>query len=145
MSPLHFKSRLETMLKLKVTLLTGRTLRQGQGKEYGKLSERYRKSVAVCEMDPDDMKRLGIRENENVKIATDYGSVVVKAVKSLRAPHPSAVFVPYGPWVSLVMNSKTHGTGMPSLKGVTAEVEPAPTESVLNLPELLKRHFKKKE
>jgi len=131
--------------KLKVTLLTGRTLRQGQGKEQGKLSELYLKSVAVCEMDPDDMKRLGIKENENVKIATDSGSVVVRAAKSLRAPHSGAVFVPYGPWVSLIMNSKTHGTGMPSLKGIAAEVEPAPTEPVLSLPELLKRHFKKKE
>ncbi len=136
---------LETVLELKVTLLTGRTLRQGQGKEHGKLSERYLKSVAVCEMDPDDMKRLGIRENENIKIATDCGSVVVRAVKSLRAPHPGAVFVPYGPWVSLIMNSKTHGTGMPSFKGVTAEVEPAPTEPVLSLPELLEQYFKKKE
>jgi len=134
---------LETVLKLKVTLLTGRTLRQGQGKEYGKLSERYWKSVAVCEMDPDDMKRLGIRENENVRIATDSGSVVVRAVKSLRAPHLGAVFVPYGPWVSLIMNSKTHGTGMPSFKGIKAEVEPAPTEPVLSLLELLKQNFKK--
>lgn len=130
---------------MKVTLLTGRTLRQGQGKEQGKLSELYLKSVAVCEMDPDDMKRLGIKENENVKIATDSGSVVVRAVKSLRAPHPGAVFVPYGPWVSLIMNSKTHGTGMPSFKGITAEVEPAPNEPVLSLPELLRQHFKKKE
>jgi formylmethanofuran dehydrogenase subunit D len=143
MSSHPFKSGLETTLKLKVTLLTGRTLRQGQGKEYGKLSERYQKSVAVCEMDPDDMKRLGIKENENVKIATDYGSVVVKAVKSLRGPHPGAVFVPYGPWVSIIMNSETHGTGMPRLKGIRAEVEPAPTEPVLTLPELLKQHFKK--
>jgi len=134
---------LETAPKLKVTLLTGRTLRQGQGKEHGKLSEQYWKSVAVCEMDPDDMKRLGVRENENVRIATEWGSIVVKAVKSLRAPHPGAVFVPYGPWVSLIMDSKTHGTGMPSLKGVTAEVEPAREEPVLSLPELLKKHFKK--
>lgn len=131
------------MLRLKVTLLTGRTLRQGQGKEHGKLSELYWKSVAVCEMDPDDMKRLGIKENTNVRIATDYGSVVVRTVKSLRAPHPGAVFVPYGPWVNLIMNSKTHGTGMPSFKGVTAEVEPAPKEPVLSLPELLKQYFKK--
>ncbi len=130
---------------MKVTLLTGRTLRQGQGKEQGKLSEHYLKSVAVCEMDPDDMKRLGIKENENVKIATDCGSVIVRAVKSLRAPHSGAVFVPYGPWVSMIMNSKTHGTGMPSFKGITAEVEPAPKEPVLSLPELLKQHFKKKE
>ncbi|MCW3976553.1 MAG: molybdopterin dinucleotide-binding protein [Candidatus Bathyarchaeota archaeon] len=128
---------------MKVTLLTGRTLRQGQGKEQGKLSERYWQSVTICQIDPDDMKLLGIRENENVKISTENGSVVLRAVKSVRAPHRGAIFVPYGPWASLVMNSTTHGTGMPSLKGITVEVNPAPTEVVLSLPELLKRHFRK--
>lgn len=94
-------------------------------------------------MDPEDMKRLGVRENKSVRIVTNCGSVVLRAVKSLRAPHPGAVFVPYGPWISLVMNSETQGTGMPSLKGVAAEVEPAPKEPVLTLPELLKKHLKK--
>jgi formylmethanofuran dehydrogenase subunit D len=141
--PSHRLKNARTLCTLKVTLLTGRTLRQGQGKEQGKLSEQYWKSVTVCEMDPDDMKLLGISENENIKIATENGSVVLRAVKSIRAPHRGAVFVPYGPWASLIMNSKTHGTGMPSFKGVTAEVDRAPTEPVLSLPELLKQHFKK--
>jgi len=133
------------MPKLKVSLLTGRTVDQGKGKEYGKLSEEYQQSVAICQIDPDDMKSLGIRENTNVKVITDFGSVVLKAVKSARAPHPKVVFIPYGPWASIVMNPKTHGTGMPSLKGLTAEIEPAPTEKVLGLTNLLKEHFKKEE
>lgn len=131
------------MPKLKVSLLTGRTIRQGQGKEYGKLSERYWKSVAICEIDPEDMKHLGVKENQNVKITTDYGSVVVRAVKSLRTPHRSMVFVPYGPWANVIVNTETHGTGMPSFKGIEAIVEPAPNEQVLHLQELLRQHFKK--
>jgi len=131
------------MSKLDVTLLTGRTLRQGQGKEYGKLSERYWESVAICEMDPDDMKILSIRESENVKITTNFGSIVVKAVKSLRTPHRGVVFVPYGPWINVVVNPKTHGTGMPSFKGISATIESAAEEQVLQLKELLKKNFKK--
>lgn len=131
------------MPKIKVLLLTGRTIGQGKGKEQGKLSELYWKSVAICEMDPNDMKNLGVEENSNVRLTTDNGSVIVRAVKSLRAPHPSAVFIPYGPWASVIVNPKTHGTGMPSLKGITAQVEPAPTETVLKLPELIRQHFKK--
>ena len=132
------------MPSLKVSLLTGRTLRQGQGKEYGKLSERYWKSVATCEMDPDDMTKLGIKENKPVKITTDYGSVVVRAIKSLRAPHAGRAFVPYGPWASIIVNPKTHGTGMPSFKGFQATIEPASgMEKVLTLPELLQRHYRK--
>jgi formylmethanofuran dehydrogenase subunit D len=134
------------MPSLKVILLTGRTLRQGQGKEYGKLSERYWKSVAICEIDPDDMKKLGITEGNSVKIGTDYGSVIVRAVKSLRGPHAGRVFIPYGPWANVIINPKTHGTGMPSFKGVQATIERALSkEEVLTMPELLQRHFKKEQ
>ena len=131
------------MPKLKFSLITGRTIDQGTGRERGKLSEEYERSVTVCEMDPDDIKRLGVKENKNVRVSTDFGSVVVQVVKSVRAPHPAVIFIPYGPWASLIMNPETHGTGMPSLKGLPAEVEPAPEDMVLSLPELLRKHFKK--
>jgi formylmethanofuran dehydrogenase subunit D len=131
------------MPKLNVTLLTGRTLRQGQGKEYGKTSERYWESVTTCEIDPEDMNIIGVTEGQNIRITTDYGSVIVKAMKSLRGPHRSVVFVSLGPWINTVVNSRTHGIGMPSFKGVPAIVEPALDEKVLQLKELLKENFKK--
>ena len=130
------------MPKLKVSLLTGRTIDQGKGKEMGKLSKEYLESVVICQMDPNDMKLLGVKENTNVKVITDFGSVILKAVKSARAPHPKVVFIPYGPWASLIMNPKTHGTGMPSLKGIPAEIEPAPNEKVLSLQNLLNQFHK---
>ena len=125
------------MPRQKVSLLTGRTIDQGKGKEMGKLSKEYLESVVICQMDPNDMKSLGVKENTNVNVITDFGSVVLKAVKSARSPHPRVVFVPYGPWASLIMNPRTHGTGMPSLKGIPAEIEPAPNEKVLRLQNLL--------
>jgi len=132
------------MPKLKVSLLTGRTIDQGTGKEMGKLSKEYLESVVICQMDPEDMKFLGIKENNNVKVITDFGSVVMKAVKSARAPHPKVAFIPYGPWANIIMNPKTHGTGMPSFKGIPAEIEPAPEEKVLTLHDLLNQYYKEK-
>jgi formylmethanofuran dehydrogenase subunit D len=132
------------MPRLKVSLLTGRTIDQGKGKEMGKLSKEYLESVVICQIDPNDMKTLGVKENTNIKVTTDFGSVVLKAVKSTRSPHPRVVFIPYGPWASFIMNPKTHGTGMPSLKGIPAEIEPAPNEKVLSLQNLLKQ-FRKEE
>jgi len=130
---------------LKVTLLTGRTLRQGQGKEYGKLSERYWKSVAICEIDPDDLKKLGTKDGKTVRITTNHGSVAVRAVKSMRGPHQGRIFVPYGPWASVIVDSKTDGTGMPSFKGIEATIEPAADgEKVFGLQELLHAHYGKK-
>jgi len=132
------------MPRLKVSLLTGRTIDQGKGKEMGKLSKEYLESVVICQIDPNDMKTLGVKENTNIKVTTDFGSVVLKAVKSTRSPHPRVVFIPYGPWASLIMNPKTHGTGMPSLKGIPAEIESSPNEKVLSLQNLLEQ-FRKEE
>jgi len=131
------------MPKLKVSLLTGRTINQGKGKECGKLSSEYLNSVSICEIDPEDMKLLEVKENDLVKVTTEFGSVAVRAVKSLRGPHPKVVFIPYGPWASILANPETYGTGMPSLKGENAEIEYAPSEKVLNLKELLELHFRK--
>lgn len=129
--------------KLKVTLLTGRTIKQGVAKERGKFSEEYMESVSVCYVDPEDLKKLGIKEKTNVSVSSDYGSVVVKAVKSLRGPHPGVIFIPYGPWANVVVDPETHGIGMPSLKGISAEVEPAADKPVLSLEELLREQFGK--
>lgn len=60
------------MPKLQVSLLTGRTLAQGKGKECGKLSNEYLNSVSICEIDPEDMKVLGIKENDVVKVTTEF-------------------------------------------------------------------------
>jgi formylmethanofuran dehydrogenase subunit D len=130
--------------KLRVTLLTGRTIEQGVGKERGKASKEYVESVSVCYMDPEDLKKLGIKEKTNVQVSTEYGSVVVKAVKSLRVPHVGVIFIPYGPWANVVVNPETHSIGMPSLKGIPAEVEPAQEKPILMLEEFLKREFGKK-
>ncbi|MGQ9507473.1 MAG: molybdopterin dinucleotide binding domain-containing protein [Candidatus Bathycorpusculaceae bacterium] len=129
--------------KLRVTLLTGRTIEQGVGKERGKSSKEYVESVSVCYMDPGDLKRLNMKEKTNVMVSTDYGSVVVKALKSLRAPHQGVIFIPYGPWANVIVNPETNGIGMPSFKGIPAEVEPAPDKPILSLEELFSREFGK--
>jgi len=131
------------MPKLRVSLLTGRTIDQGTGKEYGKLTKEYFESVTICQMDPKDMESLGVKENEHIKVTTNFGSVVIKAIPSTKAPHPQIAFIPYGPWANLVMDPQTHGSGMPSLKGISAEITPARDEEVLPLLELLKIHYRK--
>ena len=122
---------------MNVLVLTGRTIEQGKGKEMGKLSDVYLNDVVQCRIDPQDMKTLKLKQNTNVKVTTKFGSVILKAVKSPRAPHPKMIFISYGPWASMIADSETHGTGMPSLKGIPAEIEPAPNEKVLSLQELV--------
>ena len=89
------------------------------------------------------MKLLQIKENSPVKVSTKFGSVVVKAVKSMRSPHSRILFMPYGPWASLIMNPKTNGTGMPSLKGIPATVTSVPGERVLSVAEILTQFYRR--
>ena len=103
----------------------------------GKLSDVYLKDVTQCQIDPKDMKALKLRQNANVKVTTKFGSVVLKAIKSLRGPHSNMIFISYGPWASLISDPETHGTGMPSLKGMSGELEAAPNEKVLTLHDLV--------
>lgn len=125
------------MPKLDVLVLTGRTIDQGRGKEMGKTSDVYRKDTSQVQIDPEDMKALGLRRNANVRVATDFGSVILRAVKSIRGPHPKMVFISYGPWASIVSDPETHGSGMPSLKGMQGILEPAPDQEVLTMEELV--------
>jgi formylmethanofuran dehydrogenase subunit D len=129
--------------KLLVTLVTGRTIEQGVGKEQGKASKEYVGSVSICFVDSEDLKRLGIKEKTNVLVSTKYGSVVIKALRSLSAPHPGVIFVPYGPWANVLVCPETDSIGMPSMKGIPAQVVPAVDKPILSLKMLLKRQFGK--
>ena len=131
------------MQKVKVTLLTGRTIDQGTTKEHGKLTEVYQENVAICEMDPNDLKKLDIKENTNIRISTKYGTTVVKAKESKRAPHPEIAYMPYGLWANILIDSQTHGTGMPSFKGIKAEIQSAQNENVPTILQILKKTFGK--
>ena len=131
------------MAKLKVLLQTVRTIDQGTGKEHGKLSGHYKENVAICQMDPEDIRTLKMKGAENVKVTTEFGSVILRLVKSLAAPHPRIIFIPYGLWASLIVDPETHGTGMPSLKGIPAEIEPAFKEEGLNVPAILEKHYRR--
>lgn len=128
---------------MKVTLTTGRSVAQGEAKETGKAKEDYVKAAAICELDPEDMRMLGAAEGDSLRVSTAYGEVVLKAVKSRQAPHLGIVFVPLGPWASTIMNPDTSSTGMPSTKGIEAEVTVAKEAMVLGAKELVRQRYLK--
>ncbi|MCX8168905.1 MAG: formylmethanofuran dehydrogenase subunit B [Candidatus Methanomethylicia archaeon] len=115
--------------------MTGRTLAQGVSMESeGKLSDKYFQAVALLEMNPDDISRLGVVDR--VKIIGKDGSVVLP-VKANSNISNGTIFVPMGPWINFIMSSLTDGTGMPSLKSIKVFVEPT-NEDVTSLNVILK-------
>ena len=127
--------------KLHVTLLTGRTIEQGVGKEYGKSSPEYFEACSMVYMDAKDMKKLGVKNGAKVLVTTPNGSVVLKAVKHPRGSMPGLIYIPYGLWANSVVSNATNSIGMPSFRGTPAEVEAAPDQPILTMKELLKKEF----
>ena len=125
-------------MSVRVTLITGRTARQGMTLEMGKTTEEYRKAVALIELSPADAEKLGVSDGDTVSVRTEGGSVVVwcRVSKSL---DEGLAFMPYGPWANAVIAPYTRGVGMPQFKSVEAEVSPAPGESIPTVEELLER------
>jgi len=124
------------MGEIEVTLISGRTARQGIGLEEGKTSQGYAKSVNEVSLCPEDAATLGLNKDEPVNVATDHGSVVAhwKEDKGLAQ---GTVFFPYGPWANQVYASSTDGTGMPQFKGIRATLSQAPGGKVLSLGEIV--------
>lgn len=131
---------LMVLMTLKVLLITGRSLRQGVGKEFGKGDEKYMESVSLCEISPKDLEAIGAKSGSNIRIKTQYGSVVVKAVSS-ESIKPGMIFIPYGPYSNILLGGDTNSSGMPTFKGVYAEIEPAIEERVLTIKELVEQYY----
>ena len=122
-----------------VNLISGRTIQQGVAIESGKEKPSYRTACGIIEMDKADLKALGAWKNTNVKVTSEYGSVVVKAVEATQGPHPGVAFIPMGPWANSVVSDNTYSTGMPTFKGTPVKVEVAINEPILLGIELVQK------
>jgi formylmethanofuran dehydrogenase subunit D len=127
--------------KLRATLITGRTIEQGVGKELGKGSVEYYDSCAVCFFEKSDMLKIGVKNGSIVKVTSKFGSVIVKAQRYPWGTNPGMVFIPCGSWANCVTGDDTYSMGMPLFKGFSVEVESAPNEPVLTLEQLLMQQF----
>ena len=125
------------MTSITVNLISGRTIQQGVSMEAGKEKEDYMKSCGIIELDAADIAALGIWKNSTVRVTSDFGSVIVKAIEATQGPHPGLAWIPMGPWANMVVDTNTYSTGMPTFKGTKVTVEPAEDEKVLNSIELV--------
>ena len=127
------------MTKISLNLISGRTIQQGVSMEGGKEKKAYTKACGIIEMDPSDMKKLNVWKNTNVRVTSEFGTVIVKAVEATQGPHPGLAYIPMGPWANMVINPNTYSMGMPTFKGVPIEVEVAINEPIFDSQELVRK------
>jgi len=124
--------------EIKLNLITGRTIQQGISMERGKEKAAYRDACGIIEMDSEDFKKLGVWRNTNVRVTSEFGTVVVKAIEATQGPHPGLGWIPMGPWANMLVNPNTYSMGMPTFKGTPVSVDAAGEgEQVLDSVELI--------
>lgn len=126
---------------MNVILNTGRTVWQGQAIESGKDLKMYIDYAAICNMSQNQLDELGIKEGDNIEILSDYGDVIVKAVKAREELPEGMVYVPMGPWANRVIRPNTDSTATPSFKNIPVEINPT-DKPVLDMPTLMKVYNK---
>jgi formylmethanofuran dehydrogenase subunit D len=108
-----------------MTLIAGRSSKQGTSLNIGKLKDEYRQVTNTVEMNLDDMARLGLQEGDQVRLRTEIGETVVQCTGRKATDLPvGMLFIAYGPSSSQLMGGDTAGTGMPISKHLDVEVEP---------------------
>jgi formylmethanofuran dehydrogenase subunit D len=108
-----------------MTLIAGRSSKQGVSLNAGKTSADYVDVTTTVEMNADDMARLGLRDGDQVRLRTAVGETLVRCKSRSSADLASGLlFMAYGPPSSQLMGGDTQGTGMPMSKGLEVEVEP---------------------
>ena len=104
-------------------LIPGRTSRQGVGISEGKFEENYLSETHRLQMAADDMRRLDLAEGDWVRLTSLTGKVEVQVVPALRDELPAGLlFIAYGNLSSQLMAGDTHGSGMPTSKGLDVEL-----------------------
>ena len=126
------------MAKVILNMITQRSIEEGAAMEKGKTNPDYFEACSICEMNPEDMKKLGIWKNTNVRVTSECGSVIVKAIEPTQVPARQVLLISgrvYG-------QTRLYRPG-PSpqahhrYSGFPVTIEPAPQEKLKSALELV--------
>ena len=105
-------------------LIPGRTSRQGCGISEGKFGDNYREETSVLQVAQGDMERLKLSDGQKVKLTSEFGQVEVAVITAKGDELPNGLlFIAYGDLSSQLMGGDTHGSGMPTSKGLDVSLE----------------------
>ena len=106
-------------------LIPGRTSDQGCGISEGKFQDKYQAEINTLQVAPGDMARLGLAKGDRVRLTNDEGKSVEVAVAPAKADElpEGLLFIAYGDISSRLMGGDTHGSGMPTSKGIDVQLD----------------------
>jgi formylmethanofuran dehydrogenase subunit D len=105
-------------------LIPGRTSDQGCGISEGKFQDKYQREINTLQVSPGDMKRLGLKDGDRVRLTSPHGRIDVAVTTAKGDELPDGLlFIAYGDLSSRLMGADTHGSGMPTSKGIDVTLE----------------------
>lgn len=120
-----------------LNMITQRAVEEGIAMEIGKTSPEYFDACTIIEMNEQDMKKLGILKNTNVRVTSESGQVIVKAISARQTVYPGLCHIRQGVWANQVVPPRTQSTGAPQYSGFPVTIEPAPDEKLKTALELV--------
>lgn len=118
------------MAKINLNMITQRAIEEGVAMEKGKTTPAYFEACSIIEMNAEDIKKLGINPNTNVRVTSESGEVIVKAVVGRQTCYPGLCHIRQGVWANQVVPPRTQSTGEPQYSGFPVTVEPAAEEHI---------------
>jgi formylmethanofuran dehydrogenase subunit D len=104
-------------------LIPGRTSDQGCGISEGKFQAKYQVEINTLQVAPVDMERLGLQKGDRVRLTSEQGQVEVAVTPAKPDELPTGIlFIAYGDVSSRLMGGDTHGSGMPTSKGLDVQL-----------------------
>ncbi len=108
------------MGRLTLTLITGRSTRQGTGISKGKDLPEYREATRVIDLNSNDMVRMGLNNGDSVRLTTSFGTA--DAVCRLADIPEGLAFMALGSTCNRLIGDETYASGMPDSKYVEVEI-----------------------
>ncbi|MBT6155001.1 MAG: hypothetical protein HOK71_21965 [Planctomycetaceae bacterium] len=106
-------------------LIPGRTSRQGTALNEGKYTDTYKEEITTLLMNAEDMQRLDLETGDRVRMWNEQAEVVVTCKADKGESPPGVLFISYGDISSQLMGGDTHGSGMPTSKGLDVQLAKA--------------------
>ncbi len=105
-----------------IKITTYRDIFQAEALERDRFGEEYRKLSAAIMMSQNDMKKMGFKPGDRVKLTNDHGSIVVELRESKREEPGGVAFMVNSPWSNALVSGDTGGRGIPEFKNISAMI-----------------------
>lgn len=108
--------------EFEIRITTYRDIFQAEALENNRFGEEYKKLSGAVTLSNKDLRKMGLKSGDRVRLINNYGSVVVEVRESKRDEPGGIAFMVNSPWSNALVSGDTGGKGIPEFKYITAKL-----------------------